>query len=48
VPIFVSILGGLIAFGAAGVIIGPVVLAVAVAMLEIWRARTDSAAPPPA
>lgn len=46
VPIFVSILGGLIAFGAAGVIIGPVVLAVAVATLEIWRARTEAAAPP--
>ena len=39
VPVFVSILGGLIAFGAAGVIIGPTVLAVALALLDIWRAR---------
>lgn len=39
VPIFVSILGGLAAFGVAGVIIGPVVLSVALALLDISRQR---------
>lgn len=39
VPVFVSILGGLYAFGASGVIIGPVVLAVALALIAIWRER---------
>ena len=44
VPVFVSILGGLIAFGAAGVILGPAVLAVALALLDIWRARSAAKA----
>lgn len=39
-PIFFSILGGLAAFGASGLIIGPVVLSVADALLHIWRQRT--------
>ena len=39
VPVFLSILGGLAAFGVAGVIIGPVVLSVALALLEISRQR---------
>ncbi len=39
VPVFISVLGGLIVFGVAGVILGPVVLAVAVALLDIWRRR---------
>lgn len=39
VPVFVSILGGLAAFGAAGVIIGPVLLSVALALLDISRQR---------
>lgn len=37
--VFFSILGGLIAFGPAGVILGPVVLAVTGALLEVWRLR---------
>jgi len=39
VPVFVAILGGLLAFGPAGVIIGPVVLSVAVALIDIRRKR---------
>ena len=39
VPVFIAILGGLFAFGPEGVIIGPVVLAVALALLDIWRRR---------
>jgi predicted PurR-regulated permease PerM len=39
VPVFIAVLGGLFAFGATGVVIGPVVLAVALALLDIWRRR---------
>jgi predicted PurR-regulated permease PerM len=40
VPVFIAILGGLILFGAAGMILGPVLLAVAVALVEVWQRRT--------
>jgi predicted PurR-regulated permease PerM len=39
-PVFFSILGGLTLFGAAGVILGPVTLAVADALIDLWRRRT--------
>lgn len=42
VPVLVAILGGLAAFGTAGVIIGPVILAIALALIEIWRQRVRS------
>jgi predicted PurR-regulated permease PerM len=38
--IFFAILGGLVVFGASGLILGPVVLSVTDALLEIWRGRT--------
>jgi predicted PurR-regulated permease PerM len=38
-PVFFSILGGLAAFGAAGLIIGPVVLSITDALVHIWRKR---------
>jgi predicted PurR-regulated permease PerM len=40
VPVFISIVGGLLYFGAAGVVLGPVALAVAAALIDIWRRRT--------
>ncbi len=40
VPVFIAIVGGLAVFGAAGVVLGPVALAVAVALVDIWRRRT--------
>jgi predicted PurR-regulated permease PerM len=40
VPVFFSIVGGLAIFGASGLILGPVVLALTDAILEIWRRRT--------
>jgi predicted PurR-regulated permease PerM len=40
-PIFFSILGGLIFFGAVGIVLGPTTLAVTMALLEIWRRRTE-------
>jgi predicted PurR-regulated permease PerM len=42
VPVFFSLLGGLALFGASGLILGPVTLAVTVALVEIWRRRTVS------
>jgi predicted PurR-regulated permease PerM len=37
--IFMSVIGGLLQFGAAGLILGPVTLAVTIALLEIWFNR---------
>jgi predicted PurR-regulated permease PerM len=39
VPVFIAVLGGLVAFGATGVILGPVLLVVTLALLDIWRRR---------
>jgi predicted PurR-regulated permease PerM len=39
-PVFVAIVGGLWVFGAAGVLLGPMVLAATVALLDILRRRT--------
>ena len=39
-PVFVAMLGGLVVFGASGIILGPVVLAVTAALIEVWRRRT--------
>ena len=37
--IFISVIGGLFQFGPAGLILGPVTLAVTIALLEIWFKR---------
>ena len=39
--IFISVIGGLIHFGSAGIILGPVTLAVTIALLEIWFKRNS-------
>lgn len=39
-PVFLSVLGGLIVFGASGLVLGPVILAGTIAMLDILRRRT--------
>jgi predicted PurR-regulated permease PerM len=41
VPAFVAVVGGLTVFGVSGVILGPLALAVTLALLQIWRARTS-------
>jgi predicted PurR-regulated permease PerM len=41
VPVFISIVGGLSVFGASGLILGPVILSVTSALIEIWRRRTS-------
>jgi predicted PurR-regulated permease PerM len=43
VPVFISIVGGLMVFGASGVILGPVVLALTDAVLNVWRCRCSDA-----
>jgi predicted PurR-regulated permease PerM len=45
VPVFFSVLGGIAVFGAAGLVLGPVVLAVTIALIEIWRRRTEGHRP---
>lgn len=41
VPLLVALIGGVVVFGAVGFFIGPLVLAVTLAMLEVWRARAE-------
>jgi predicted PurR-regulated permease PerM len=38
--VFIAIVGGIPLLGSAGVILGPVALAVTVALVDIWRRRT--------
>ncbi len=39
-PVFIAIVGGLFVFGAAGIVIGPVILSATIAILDILRRRT--------
>jgi predicted PurR-regulated permease PerM len=45
VPLLIAMIGGVIVFGAVGFFVGPVVLAVTIALLEVWRARRSGVAP---
>jgi predicted PurR-regulated permease PerM len=38
--VFIAMLGGLSAFGATGLVLGPLVVAIGTTLLDIWRART--------
>ena len=40
--ILLAVLGGLVAFGIAGVVLGPVILAGTVALLEVWRPPAEA------
>jgi predicted PurR-regulated permease PerM len=40
VPTFFAIVGGIALFGPAGLILGPLVLAVSTALIDIWWERT--------
>jgi predicted PurR-regulated permease PerM len=42
--VFMSVIGGLLQFGPAGLILGPVTLAVTIALLEIWFNRNSAEA----
>jgi predicted PurR-regulated permease PerM len=39
VPVFMAVIGGLITFGAAGIVLGPVILAITVVLADVWRQR---------
>lgn len=39
-PVFLAILGGLVIFGAAGLVLGPVILSGTIALIDILRRRT--------
>jgi predicted PurR-regulated permease PerM len=39
-PVFIAIVGGVALFGGSGLILGPVALAVTVALVDVWRRRT--------
>lgn len=41
VPALIAFLGGIVVFGASGMILGPGILAVTVAILEVWHARAE-------
>ena len=47
VPVLVSFLGGLAVFGMSGMILGPAILAVTEALLEVWKRRMAGAKGPP-
>jgi predicted PurR-regulated permease PerM len=38
-PVFFAIVGGLLMFGGSGIILGPLILAITCALLDIWRRR---------
>jgi predicted PurR-regulated permease PerM len=40
--VFMSVIGGLLQFGPAGLILGPVTLAITIALLEIWFKRNSA------
>jgi predicted PurR-regulated permease PerM len=41
--VFFAVFGGLIAFGLTGIVLGPVILALTVALLDIWGTQTSGA-----
>jgi predicted PurR-regulated permease PerM len=45
VPVFIATVGGLVVFGAVGLVLGPVAFAVTLALLEVLRRRTAADRP---
>jgi predicted PurR-regulated permease PerM len=39
--VFIAIIGGIMAFGTVGIILGPLVLALTVSLIDIWKNRLD-------
>ena len=37
---FIAIIGGITVFGMSGIVLGPVIVALAFALMEVWRTRT--------
>ena len=42
VPAFISIVGGIVLFGASGFILGPLVVTITMLLVEIWRVRNQA------
>jgi predicted PurR-regulated permease PerM len=40
-PVFFAIVGGVSLFGTAGVVLGPLILSVTDALIDVWRRRTE-------
>lgn len=45
VPTLLAFIGGLAVFGVAGMILGPCVLAVTLALIDVWRTRSSDGTP---
>jgi len=45
IPTLIAFLGGLAVFGASGMILGPGILAVTVAVLDVWHVRASGSEP---
>jgi predicted PurR-regulated permease PerM len=43
VPTLIAFLGGIAVFGLSGMVLGPAIVAVTAAMLDLWRERTNAA-----
>lgn len=48
VPALIAFIGGLALFGASGIVLGPAIVAVTMAVLEVWHARATGTDLPPA
>src|SRR5262245_8998490 len=48
VPALIAFLGGIALFGISGMILGPAILAVTAALLEVWKRRLTGASAPSA
>jgi predicted PurR-regulated permease PerM len=44
VPAFISMIGGLVLFGASGIVLGPLAVTVTILLAEIWRSREQTEA----
>jgi predicted PurR-regulated permease PerM len=40
--VFFSVVGGLMLWGAAGLVLGPVAVVITTLLLEVWRRRTSA------
>jgi predicted PurR-regulated permease PerM len=41
-PVFFALVGGIVVFGVSGLVLGPVIMALAIGCLQIWRERTTA------
>jgi predicted PurR-regulated permease PerM len=44
-PVFFALVGGLSLFGVSGLVLGPVIMAVTIALLQVWKQRTTAGQP---